>query len=224
MAGQMAHMEIAYELAGRLHIDEGREEFIMGSVAPDAVHYTEPYRTEKIHTHLCENVGAWGHAENYDVWLGNIREFWNKYVITETDVKKKAFLMGICVHCLTDYWNDLMVWKVCQRKMMPPMNFDEFKEAYYPEAQRLDRWLYQVSGWSEKIMKLFNNAKVMGFKDYVNETELYELKDYLINTQYNLQGIVDVSDHKYYKSEHLLYFIAEATDKIHEQLQELMIA
>ena len=86
------------------------------------------------------------------------------------------------------------------------------------------RWLYQVSGWSEKIKKLFNNAKVMGFKDYVNETELYELKDYLINTQYNLQGTVDVSDHKYYKSEHLLNFIAEATDKIHEQLQELMIA
>ena len=37
MAGQITHMEVAHRLIDRLGIDEGKEEYILGSVAPDSV-------------------------------------------------------------------------------------------------------------------------------------------------------------------------------------------
>ena len=35
MVGQITHMEVAYRLIGRLGIEEGKAEYILGSVAPD---------------------------------------------------------------------------------------------------------------------------------------------------------------------------------------------
>lgn len=66
MAGQITHMEIAYKLIDRLGIDEGKEEFILGSVAPDSVHFDDDYLSKKVHSHLFENCGPWGDTQNYD--------------------------------------------------------------------------------------------------------------------------------------------------------------
>ena len=38
MSFQMIHMEIAYRVMEKLSLTEGREAFMLGSVAPDAVH------------------------------------------------------------------------------------------------------------------------------------------------------------------------------------------
>ena len=215
MAGQTTHMVIAYKLAQRLNIDEGRAEFILGSIAPDSVRYTEPLRAEKIHSHLFENCGPWGDTQDYDNWLVNIRNFHDKYVVGEKDTRKKMFLLGICVHCLTDYWNDLMVWRVCQKKMIPPMSYQGFKDAYYPEAQRLDKWLYQNTENADEIMGLLRDSREYDFEDYVTAADLADLKDYLINTQYNLKEKIDVTTHKYFTADMLLEFVDNALEKIY---------
>ena len=221
MAGQSTHMEIAYNLAERMGIDEGRAEFILGSIAPDSVPFTEPLRAEKIHSHLFENCGPWGDTQDYDQWLVNISDFYAKYVPDEKDIRKKMFLLGICVHCWTDYWNDLLIWRVTQRMMIPPMNYDEFKAAYYPEAQRLGLWLFQTSPRSKEISALLASSEEYDFEDYVKAEDLKDLKDYLLNEQYNVPETVDVSAHKYFTSEMLLEFIDEATTRIHEEFMQL---
>ena len=55
MSFQMIHMEIACRVMERLGLTEGREAFLLGSVAPDAVHMRPDYTVEsKIHSHLFE--------------------------------------------------------------------------------------------------------------------------------------------------------------------------
>lgn len=220
MAGQMTHMVIAYDLIKRLGIKEGKAEFVLGCVAPDSVPFTEPERKEKIHSHLFENCGPWGDTQDYDNWLVNIKAFWNKYGVGEEDKKKKAFLLGICVHCLTDYWNDLYIWRGLQKKMMPPMTLDEFKEAYYPEAGRIDKWLFQNAEHTDEIRKLIIESEEMDFEDYAYADNLADIKRWMIDDQYNLSEQIVVSDHKYYTSDMNLWFIKEATSKIIEQLKE----
>lgn len=219
MAGQMTHMVIAYDLIKRLGIKEGKAEFVLGCVAPDSVPFTEPERKEKIHSHLFENCGPWGDTQDYDNWLVNIKAFWNKYGVGEEDKKKKAFLLGICVHCLTDYWNDLYIWRGLQKKMMPPMTLEEFKEAYYPEAGRIDKWLFQNAEHADEIRKLIIESEEMDFEDYAYADDLADIKRWMIDDQYNLSEQIDVSDHKYYTSDMNLWFIKEATNKIIEQLK-----
>lgn len=43
--------------------------------------------------------------------------------------------MGMCVHCLTDYWNDIKIWKRLQKGYVSAMGFEGFKDAYYAEAR-----------------------------------------------------------------------------------------
>lgn len=220
MSGQMTHMVIAHKLIEKLGIDEAKEEFILGSVAPDSVHFSDDYLPKKIHSHIFENCGPWGDTQDYDNWIVNIKEFWNRYVVNETNQTKKAFLLGIVIHCLTDYWNDLLIWRALQRKMIPPMNIDEFKEAYYPESFRIDRWLYQNVESAGEIMSLLHDSKVFDFEDYVRAVEISKMKEHLINVQYNLPESIDVSGHKFYSADMMRRFIEEVPERICGQLEE----
>lgn len=219
MSGQMTHMVIAHRLIGKLVIDGGKEEFILGSVAPDSVHFSEDYLPRKIHSHLFENCGLWGDTQDYDNWIANIKAFHNKYVVNETDQIRRCFLLGILVHCLTDYWNDLLIWRALQKKMIPPMSIDAFKEAYYPESFRNDRWLYQNVQNASEIMKLLHDSKEYDFEDYLRKAEICKMKDHLINEQYNLPDAIDISGHKYYPADMMLWFIEEVPNRIYGQLK-----
>ena len=220
MAGQIAHMEVAYRLAERMGIDEYRAEFILGSIAPDSVHFEEDYLDKKIHSHIFENCGPWGDTQDYEQWITNIKSFWDKYVASEDDKKKKAYLMGICVHCLTDYWNDLLIWRALQKKMIPPMTYEGFKEEYYPESRRIDKWLYQNSPIKTELFKLLDEAEEMDFEDYVTAENQAKMKNHLKNTQYNFKETIDVSGHKYFTSDMALWFLDESADRIWEQVGE----
>lgn len=220
MAGQITHMEVAYRLIGRLGIDEGKAEYILGSVAPDSVHFDEDYLSKKIHSHLFENCGPWGDTQNYDNWIINIKAFWNKYVVKENDDIRKAFYIGIVVHCLTDYWNDLLIWRALQKEMIPPMTYDGFKEEYYPESNRIDRWLYQNIKNGDDILRLLEDSKEADFEDYVKASCMTKMKRHLIDVQYNLPDPIDVSGHKYYQSDMILKFVSEVPDRICEQIKE----
>ncbi|SES14775.1 ADP-ribose pyrophosphatase YjhB, NUDIX family [Butyrivibrio fibrisolvens] len=220
MAGQITHMEIAYKLIDRLGIDEGKEEFILGSVAPDSVHFDEDYLSKKVHSHLFENCGPWGDTQNYDNWILNIKAFWYRYVVTEEDQNQKAFYTGVVVHCLTDYWNDLSIWRTLQKKMMPPLSLEEFKEGYSPEYMRIDRWLYQNIDDADEIMELLENSHEEDCEDYVKATCIARMKRHLIDVQYNLPDPIDVSGHKFYTADLMRQFVSEVPDRVYQQIKE----
>ncbi len=218
MAGQMTHMEVAYRVAEKLGISEGRAEFILGSVAPDAISDSVPYLETKVHTHLFEGCGPWGDTWDYDRWLLNIDAFWNEYGPSETDIKRKMLILGICVHCLTDHCNDLLVWRKAQKMCMPPLTRDEFKAVYYPDMNKVGLWLYQNSEHTPEIFRLLSESAEIEIGDYTHEEDLRDIKSHLINVQYNVSEPVDVSDCKYCTAEQMLEFIDIFTDRIVDRI------
>ncbi len=215
MSFQMTHMQIAYNLMDRIGITEGKEEFILGSVAPDAVHFRENFRIEeKVHSHLFEGCGPWGDTQDYDKWISNIEKFYYEYVKKETDAIFRAYKLGICVHCLTDYYNDLFIWRKSQKRFIPPMTLEEFRSAYYPEAITVDKWLFQNSDDSLEIFKLLKASHGFDLGDYTRIEDLERVKDNLLNNQYNIEGLIDVSGYKYYPSDKILWFVETVTEKI----------
>lgn len=219
MAGQMTHMEVAYRVAEKLGITEGLAEFILGSVAPDAISDSVPFMETKVHTHLFEGCGPWGDTWDYDKWLLNIDAFWNEYGVSENDTKRKMLILGICVHCLTDHWNDLLIWRKVQKICMPPMTRDEFKAVYYPDMKKIGLWLSQKSENASEIFRLLAASKEMDVDDYAHADDLRDIKDHLINVQYNVPEPVDVSNCKYCTAEQMLEFIDTCTDKICDRLK-----
>lgn len=219
MAYQMVHMEVAYRLILRLGISTFDEQFILGSVAPDSVHMRDPYKVEdKVHTHLFEGCGPWGEPEDYERWMTNIEAFRDNFVRPQTDSKMRMFDLGIYVHCLTDYYNDLLILRRQQKKFMPPMTADELKAALYGEAPLLDKWLFQTSPHSKDIAELLKKSEETGMGDYIYADDLTKMKHHLLNVQYNLSGPIDVSGFKYFPSGILMEFLDTVTEKIYEKV------
>ena len=220
MSFQMTHMEIAYKVAGRLSLGEERKQFILGSVAPDSVHFRDDFVIEhKIHSHLFEECGEWSDTQDYERWMQNIGDFWDKYGEGETDKMRRAFILGICAHCVTDYCNDLYIWRALEREYIPPMTREDFRSEYYPEARDVDKWLFQESPNAKEIVALLEASDEMDFYDYIRAIDQVKMKDHLINVQYNLPDKVDVTGYKYYPSDKILWFVDTVSDKVFDYLQ-----
>ena len=100
----MIHLHVAMRAAGSK--TEKKEEFLLGSIAPDAVHYLPDYTSSyKCRSHLLPDGIPWGTCEgrNNELWEENIR----KFVIQWAGVVEKDFILGYAVHLLTDLFNKI---------------------------------------------------------------------------------------------------------------------
>ena len=219
MAFQMIHMEIAYRVMQKLGITEGREEFILGSVAPDAVHMRDDYKVEdKIHSHLFEGCGPWGDTRDYDKWIQNIYVFGEQYGHNEMDIKRRMLIAGIFAHCKTDYWNDVTIWRGTQREFIPPMDPDQFKQEFYVEARAVDEWLYFNCENTAKIRELLAAAKEEGLEDFYTSEDVAKLKRNLLSIQYAGITQKDLTDFRYYTKDKLERFLADVTEDVSKDL------
>lgn len=224
MAFQMIHMEIAYRVMQKLGIPEGREEFLLGSVAPDAVHMRDDYKVEdKIHSHLFEGCGPWGDTRDYDRWIANIHSFWEKFGKNEIDINRRMLIAGIFTHCKTDYWNDVTIWRGTQREFIPPMDPDKFKQEFYVEARAVDEWLYFNGENTKEIRELLGAAKEEGLADYYTTEDVVKLKKNLLSIQYAGISQTDLIGFRYYTREKLEKFLADVTEDVAKDLTDLKI-
>ena len=87
----MIHLHVAMRAAGSK--TEKKEEFLLGSIAPDAVHYLPDYTSSyKCRSHLLPDGIPWGTCEgrNNELWEENIR----KFVIQWAGVVEKDFIFS----------------------------------------------------------------------------------------------------------------------------------
>lgn len=185
MSFQMIHMEIAYRLFDDLPEAENRAEFILGSVALDSVHMNPDYEVGmKVKSHLFEGCGQWGDTQDYERWKHNIMKFYREIGHVGQTRKERDFMLGLCVHCLTDYWNDIKIWKKLQKEYIPPMTLKEFGDGYYPEARGIDLWLYQNSENTKAIREMLSRARAFEGGGLVNKEDIERQREYLLEVQY----------------------------------------
>ncbi len=206
MAFQMIHMEIAYRLLKRIPQIVNAAEFILGSVAPDSVHMNPDYNINmKVKSHMFEGCGKWSDTQDYQQWQRNIHDFFCENAAGKGQAYRD-FVIGICVHLLTDYWNDIKIWRKLQSENIPPMNMDAFKKAYYPEAQGIDFWLYQNSKNTSLIRKMLSEALAIDVEGIIHKEDVERQRNHLLNTQYAVD-MVDISKYHYLSAKDIDDFI-----------------
>ena len=220
MAYQMIHMEIAYRLLNVLVDITHPAQFLFGSVAPDSVHMDPAFEiSKKVKSHLFAGCGEWGDTRDYARWMQNIKEM----LIRTKDIKDSTdyrdFLLGMCVHCLTDYGNDLNIWRRLQKEYIPPMSPEEFKAAYYPEARGIDLWLYQNSKNTKAIIKLLSEACTFDVEGMVNKEDMEKQRKHLLNVQYHVPA-VDISGYRFLSPDFLESFIESTVKHIADSIKE----
>lgn len=218
MSFQMIHMEIAYRLLQYFPQVKHPAEFILGSVAPDAVHMAADFDVNrKVKSHLFEGCGPWGDTQDYGQWQRNIETFLEKVVTVEVEPARRDFEFGIWIHCLTDRWNDLMIWREAQRMYLPGMGFEEFKEIYYQEYRSIDRWLYQNSENTAAVRSLLADAAAFDIESLVDREELERQREHLLCEQYNTK-VVNITQNCFFTSERIDDFMAFVIDDIRKAI------
>ena len=219
MSYQMIHMEIAYRLLQQLPVIQNKAEFILGAVAPDSVHMNPDYKVAmKVKSHMFEGCGKWGDTQDYERWERNIKGFFCENAIGDERTKYRDFSLGMCVHCLTDYWNDIKIWKRLRKEYIPAMEFEEFKSAYYAEARESDLYLYQHGENTEIIRSMLLQAEAVEIKGIVAAKEVSTQKNHLLTVQY-AQPYTDISDHVFLREETVEEFVSFTVREIKNMIK-----
>jgi len=229
MAFPLTHLCVAYRileksdlLIGGLNLPsiEQRRAFILGSIAPDAVHYRKGLvdaemscigATKKV-VHLCpESNEKWGQVTDNDGWVECVRDF-----LQETG--NDAFATGYVVHVLTDIFNNKGIWHEFRTKY-PAEAAKGYKSDYYRDMRNIDFLIYNEFFRDSDIKLLLQDAVPQDFMGLITAEELQDLKDNLLHVAYkDVPENVDTSGCSYVTYPQMLEFIDAAAEFCMEQL------
>lgn len=215
MAYQMIHLEVAYRLLEKYDWITKQGDFLMGAIAPDAVHFHDTYEVWlKEHSHLWDCGPKWGITLDSEKWKRNVLEFWK----THKEDDNREFLAGYCVHILTDWMNDIKIWSPFRNANMKDGNVEEIYHIYGREAIGSDQWLYQNSNHTEKIMELLSESQTYSIAGCVEKQDVERQKKHMLTEQYKDIESVDIKEYRYCTKEVILAFITECVETLSDLL------
>lgn len=213
----MIHMETAYRVLGKCNWIKEQGDFILGSVAPDAVHFHEHYDVHlKEISHLWDCGPKWGITMDSNRWRDAICGFWMQHKNDEN----RDFIAGYCTHLLTDWLNDRRMWAPFRMRIVRGEAYDEVygQSEYREEAHGYDQWLHQASADSGAIWELLAKSRVYGLDGMILAKDLLRQKQSILTEQFIGEKEYDVSQYHYYTHEVISSFIEECVERIEEYI------
>lgn len=194
MAQPMMHMLIAdriyAEMSGSIH---SYGEFLLGSIAPDAVHMRDDYTRE------LKRTAHYRYSSESP--LSHFDPFFDEYAVSEN----RDFVLGYLVHLLSDMiWYHSVRVPFKERFLQAPSQDMSLNEAYYADCVQIEETLFweqnapliisavkeskayslegmidaeSVSAWKEKLISDYNNKKhISPHTQYISEQHI---RDYI---------------------------------------------
>ena len=157
----MVHLAVAVQA----HALTGRAlapEFLLGCLAPDAIHMRAGSQLEdKVRVHL--RVSELSTAET----LERIRRFIGQ------ERAQDAFIEGYAAHLLTDHWWRMEVILPFAEKLPPGTTREARRTVYYRETDQVDFNLYHQSPWRQEVWELLATASAPEFAPYLTADEIH---------------------------------------------------
>ena len=193
MAYPVTHLYVAHLLLKKKEI-ENAEMFLLGSIAPDAVHFRKCFQgagmaeigaAKKI-THLCPVSGEkWGQVTDNERWEKNVASF---LAAGQND----SFRLGYATHVLTDIYNNKTLWHN-YRTNHPNEAKKGYGGGYYDDLRQIDRLLKENTEYVEAIFGKLSASKSMGMDGLVDAHEVSAIKQSLLDEIYSVGKVAATS-------------------------------
>jgi len=185
MAFPLTHLLVAYEIIARYpRQDADAALLLLGSIAPDAVHYREGFiggsmsnigNAKKI-THLCPvSDEKWGAVTDNDGWINKVKAFAKSH--------KGPLAEGYAIHVLTDIYNNITLWENF-RTQHPKEAAKGYKSGYYQDLREIDLRLYQSKVKNSQIEPLLAKAVASEMPGLVTAEEIIAIQNNLLCKNY----------------------------------------
>lgn len=185
MSYAMTHLIIANEFAKKRNI-ENKDIFLLGSIAPDAVHARKNFTPDmKAKSHFMLDGMKWGQVYEevpMSKWYSHLKEIYDERIVNARNDKDVAFLQGYTIHLLTDVFN-------CQILYAPNLikynlEVDRLRNDYRRECIEQDAFLYQNYPESKIILDALKRAMTNDLRE-----DMIERLD--LNGHISAQNVVD---------------------------------
>ena len=159
----MVHLAVAEKVSSALEITDPGS-FWLGSIAPDAVHMRENFRSEyKLASHLRDSMET-----SKEIVLERAIHM----IRTADGCQNRDFTVGYGVHVATDMiWNRTIFEDFKQRYQEAGFPADDQKSVYYNDTDQLDFVLFERLPWRERVWQEFEQCESVGMNGLVSADE-----------------------------------------------------
>ncbi len=220
MSYPMVHLSAAWLILNETPGIQAPADFLLGAVAPDAIHYRDAYNSDKkLYSHFgCDNIAEirekWGYVTENEPWAERVWRAWKAC----KDLPVRDFLHGYFVHILTDIYNNKTVWtpfRISQGGAFDRAIYNQYGD----ECRNVDYLLYRRRPARERIWALLRDAQAYGVGDHIAKTEVERLRESILHERFREQKTPDVSGNRYFRWEDVGDFVRKAADFAMESLK-----
>ena len=190
MAYTMTHILIAEKVLEYFDCPIDYATYIVGSIAPDAVHANPNYSPElKEKSHLFADGLKWGEVaseKEYDEWLDSIKEFYfNNYFKYDRD-----FFLGYIVHVLTDICSNSEIYAPFYKSLAQDEIAEKKKQFSY-ESYCVNYYLFREYSKDKRLVDTLKKGRSYSipniyddsiFENRINQLFDFEFKKWDIDT------------------------------------------
>ncbi len=208
MAQPMMHLLIAdkiyTEKASSIH---SYSDFLLGSIAPDAVHVKENY-TREIKDISHYKFDSKSHISYFDT-------FFDEYYTSEN----KDFVVGYLVHLLSDMiWYHSVRVPFKEEFQKAPLQNISMNEAYYADCEQIEQLMFFEKNTS-RIIETINKGNAYSLEGLIDAEDVRAWKEKFIY-DYNNRKNISIQT-KYISEQHIRDYIADCAKECTEYLRRL---
>lgn len=210
----MVHLSIAKNILNSTSIIAKPDDFLLGSIAPDSVHFRSSYNSDmKKASHLCVGEKKWGQLTNNSEWSVNVL----KFLESNLQSGNIDFIYGYCSHILADIRNNIVIWTPFRMEHQEELE-KGIGSQYHKEAADVDYELFRTFVHRDAIWELLKKSDGCDICGVVNGVDIDAMKTNLLYHQFVKREPVDLSANKYVTVKNMLAFITNESEYIKEQL------
>ena len=216
MAYTMTHIYIAEAVAERLGEIKDYPTYILGSIAPDAVHASDTYVvSDKERSHLFVEGLHWGKVSNsghVDLWENSIKAFKESV----GDKYDKDFVLGYLVHLYTDVYSSMNFFYpfMCSIKG----DFDKEREHFLKENFGYNYYLYREFNKRDNLKAILNSAKAITLDGIIDKEIIESRIKKLFEQEFVERDISDIDEYTICTHEAMDKLIKSGSDYAIEKL------
>ena len=215
----MTHIYIAERVAEKLNCITDYSTYLLGSIAPDAVHAREDYNpTYKEKSHLFTEGLRWGKIENeaqVEAWENSIRDYYNSH----KESVDFDFLLGYTVHLFSDVYSSMNYYAPFVKAMGG--NVEKVKPQFWKENFGYNYYLFLQYSKEHDLRAVLNAGKPVTLNGVITAEEIEKRLRLLFEEEFTERDISDMDTYTLCSHETMRKLIDGSTELVLRKLKEL---
>lgn len=208
----MTHLIIARNILNATSQVKNHSQFMLGSIAPDAVHFRPDFESDmKKVSHLVVGDERWGWVTDNTGWKENVLTFLSFMKDEDPD-----FIMGYCAHILADIKHNIEIWTPFRIEHEHELRSG--RSALHMEAVEVDFELYKDCPDRPTMWELLERAQPIDISGVVDASDIDRARAHLLHKQYEGRKPADMSGYRHVTVKRMTDFVEEAWREIARDL------